>query len=327
MSRMMLKMKEQFMRIRIFSEFDYDELAAIERYFTLKRYKKGDVVIEQNSIKKELFIIIEGKIVSTMVLPETIEKKQKEYGPGDFFGEMSLLGERPSFDTFVAEKDSHLFTLQEKELELLIEKSPVIAVKFITQLLTLIIQRLRDSSKFLADVVQWGEDASRRSITDNLTGIYNRTFLEDALVNFFNTSKSNNKNLSLIMLDIDNFRKTNDILGDEAGNNIILDSVKLINDIISKHGIMARYGGDEFSILLPEANLESALKIAEDIRMTIEKHDFSKYLQGKDIPITTSIGVSSFPETATDFNTFKDKADKSLLKAKDSGRNRVVSLE
>ncbi len=327
MSKMILKMKEQFMRINIFSEFDYDELAAIERYFTLMRFKKGDTIIEQNSIKKVLFIIIEGKIVSTMVLPETIEKKRKEYGPGDFFGEMSLLGERPSFDTFVAEKDSHIITIKEEELELLIEKSPVIAVKFISQLLTLIIQRLRDSSKFLADVVQWGEDASRRAITDNLTGIYNRAFLEDALVNFFKISKSNNKNLSLIMLDIDNFRETNEIIGDEAGNKVILDSVKLINNIISKHGIIARYGGDEFSILLPEADLEKASKIAEEIRRTIEKHDFSEYLQGRNLPITTSIGICSFPETAKDLQTFKDKADQSLLKAKDLGRNRVVSLE
>ncbi len=324
---MILKMKDQFKKIYIFSEFDNDELAIIERYFTLKRYKKGDIIIEQNCVKKELFIIIEGKIVSAMIRPGSIEGRHKEHEPGDFFGEMSLLGERASFDSYSADKDSHLLTIQEKELIELIENNSVIAVKFISKLLSLIIQRLSDSSKFLADVVQWGEDASRRVITDTLTGIYNRAFLEDALDNFFKISKNNKKSLSLIMLDIDNFREINEVVGHEAGNNLILESVGLINNIVSSQGIMARYGGDEFSILLPEANLKKAKKIAEKICSTVEKHDFSKHFKGEKISITTSVGISSFPETATELNTFKERADSSLLRAKELGRNRVVCLK
>ena len=90
---------------------------------------------------------------------------------------------------------------------------------------------------------------------------------------------------------------------------------------------MARYGGDEFSILLPETDLNTAVEIAEQIRESVENFDFSKHLGGHDIAITTSIGVSSFPDTALDLASFKQKADESLYKAKESGRNVVRCVE
>ncbi len=320
-------MIEQINKINIFSELNDNEMQIIEKYFSLKTYEKGETLIAQDDIRKELFIVLNGKIVSTLKIPGSIDRKHGEYCTGDFFGEMSLFGNKPSFDTFYAAEKSHLLTFQEKELIELIEKNSDIAVKFIYKILNLTIQRFRESSKFLSDVVQWGESASRRVITDELTGVYNRAFLEDALENFFNISMSNNKPLSLFMLDIDNFGLINDSLGHDAGNKIIFESINLIKKIISKHGIIARYGGDEFSILLPEADLEKAMSIAEQIRRDIDSHDFTEHLMGEDIAVSISIGVSSFPDTATDLTSFKEKADASLYQAKELGRNRVACVE
>jgi diguanylate cyclase len=129
------------------------------------------------------------------------------------------------------------------------------------------------------------------------------------------------------MLDIDNFRKINEDLGLEAGNRILQELVDLIQKITSKHGIIAHYGGDEFSILLPETDLARAKIIAEQIRSDVEKYDFSKHLAGKIIPVTASIGISSFPDTAVDLETFKQKADEALYKAKELGRNRVEWID
>ena len=129
------------------------------------------------------------------------------------------------------------------------------------------------------------------------------------------------------MLDTDNFRLINELIGHDAGNGVIIEFAGIIKRIISKHGIMARYGGDEFSILLPETDLKSAIEIAEQIRESVENFNFSKHLGEHNIAITTSIGVSSFPETAINLPTFKQKADESLYKAKESGRNRVECVE
>ncbi len=130
-------------------------------------------------------------------------------------------------------------------------------------------ERFRSSSRFFSDVVQWGENASRRVITDELTGIYNRAFLDDALESFFEISRNNNKPLALFMLDIDNFRTINSGLGREAADGIIKEFVDIITGVMSRHGIIARYGGDEFTILLPEAGLAKATDIAEQIRRSV----------------------------------------------------------
>jgi diguanylate cyclase (GGDEF)-like protein len=129
------------------------------------------------------------------------------------------------------------------------------------------------------------------------------------------------------MLDTDNFRKINELIGHEAGNSVIIEFAGIIRRIISKHGIMARYGGDEFSILLPETNLNTAVEIAEQIRESVENFDFSKHLGGHDVVITTSIGISSYPDTAADLLSFKQKADDSLYKAKESGKNCIRCIE
>lgn len=320
-------MKEQLKNLHIFKSFENDELALIEKYFSYRNFKKNEIISAQNNGSKELHIVLDGKIVSTLNLPGNINRKRDEYGSGDFFREVSLFGSKLSFETFYAAEDSDLLVISEKNILELIENSSNIAIKFISQLLSMTIHQLRTSSKFLADVVQWGESASRRVITDELTGLYNRAFLDDALENFFYISKSNNKPLSFLMLDLDNFRDINENYGHETGNNILSELVNLIKNIISRHGIIGRYGGDEYSILLPETDLKNALIIGEQIRKNVENHDFSGHFRGKNITLTISIGISSFPDTATELAVFKEKADASLYEAKKTGRNKVAYID
>jgi diguanylate cyclase (GGDEF)-like protein len=320
-------MKENLKNLPVFNSFNNDEVSAIEKYFSYRNYKKDEIIAVLDDNEKELLIVLNGKIVSTLNLPGNITRKRDEYESGSFFGEMSLFGYKVRFDTFYAAEESSLAVISEKNMIELIENESDIAMKFISQLLSMTINHLRNSSKFLADVVQWGENASRRVITDELTGLYNRAFLDDALENFFYISKSNNKPLSFLMLDLDNFRNINENFGHETGNKILFELVNLIKNKVSRHGIIARYGGDEYSILLPETNLKSAITIADQIRKDVEAHDFSKHLNGKEGKFTISIGISSFPDTATELAAFKEKADASLYLAKKTGRNKVAYVD
>ncbi len=313
--------------MKIFSGYDNAELAALEKFFRVRKYKAGEPVINPDEIRKELYIVLSGKIMSTLKLPGSIDRKHTEFTQGDVFGELAIFGNKPGFDSYTSTEDSELLVIEEKDFLELIETAPERSIKLISQLLSHTIMQFRKSSRFLADVVEWGEKASRRVITDELTGLYNRAFLDDAIENFFYISQSNNKPVSFFMLDTDNFRKINELIGHDAGNGVIIEFAGIIRRIISKHGIMARYGGDEFSILLPETDLNTAVEIAEQIRESVENFDFSRHLGGHDIRITTSIGVSSFPDTAQDLATFKQKADESLYKAKESGRNAVRCVE
>src|SRR5208337_1011041 len=215
-------MKELLKQLDIFSSFDNEELARMEKFFVLKSYKQNEIIVTHTEIKKSLFIVVNGKIVSTLELPDGMERNHGRYSAGDFFGVISVFGNKPPVADYTAAEKSELLIIQEKGLLDLVENESAVAIKFISRLLNTTIKQLRQSSKFLADVVLWGEDASRRVITDELTGIYNREFLDDALENFFNISKNNNKPLSLLMLDIDSYREINEALGHEIGNKIIL---------------------------------------------------------------------------------------------------------
>ncbi len=320
-------MVEILNKLEMFSGYENSELEILGKYFKIKKFNADEPVIMPGEIRKELYIVLSGIIFSTLKIPGSIDRKHVEYNPGDAFGELSMFGNKPVFDSYTSLNASELLVITENDFLELIEAVPGHSIKLISKLLSHTITEFRKSSRFLADVVEWGEKASRRVITDELTGLYNRAFLDDALENFFYISQSNNKPLSFLMLDTDNFRKINELIGHDAGNGVIIEFAGIIKRVISKHGIMARYGGDEFSILLPETDLKSALDIAEQIRESVETFNFSKHLGQHRIEITTSIGVSSFPETALDLPAFKQKADESLYKAKDSGRNRVECVK
>lgn len=321
------RMIEKLKQLDLFSGYGEHELEILSNYFKLKKFGAGEAVIKAGETGNKLYIIFSGKIFSTLKIPGSIDRKHVEYGMGDAFGELSVFGNKPEVDNYSASENSMLIVIEDTQFQGLIDTEPECSIKLISKLLSHTIMQFRKSSRFLADVVEWGEKASRRVITDELTGLYNRAFLDDALENFFYISQSNNKPVSFLMLDTDNFRKINELIGHDAANGVIIEFAGIIKRIISKHGIMARYGGDEFSILLPETDLNTAMEIAEQIRNSVEIFDFSKHLCGQDIPITTSIGISSFPDTAADLVSFKQKADESLYKAKESGKNCVRCIK
>ena len=135
-------------------------------------------------------------------------------------------------------------------------------------------------------------------------------------------TKKNDKPLSVIMVDLDFFREINDNYGHETGDRMIMAVVNTYNQILRETDILARYGGDEFTILLPETDLAAAEQIAEKVRQEIEALDILKEFNGPIKNVTLSQGVASFPESAEDLKTLKENADQALYRAKESGRNR-----
>ena len=164
------------------------------------------------------------------------------------------------------------------------------------------------------------------SITDKLTGCYNRTYMDEYLNKEIIRATRYHRPISLVMTDIDHFKRINDGYGHQAGDLILKNFVTWIKESLRKDvDWIARYGGEEFLIVLPETGLESAMGSAERLREAVSEN-VTPY-EGKDIRITASFGVVGFKPSAED-KTFPhesiiDKADKSLYQAKKEGRNRV----
>ena len=158
---------------------------------------------------------------------------------------------------------------------------------------------------------------------DALTGIYDRRFLESRLQDECDRHRRNSRQLSLIMIDIDFFKKVNDTYGHQCGDMVLQSVAAKAASVIRSTDFIARYGGEEFCCLLPETDADAAETVAEHIRTHIEEMENS--FENNSVKVTISLGISGFVAEDTP-DTFLKRADDALYQAKHSGRNRFIRL-
>jgi two-component system cell cycle response regulator len=167
------------------------------------------------------------------------------------------------------------------------------------------------------------DEIYRLTTVDGLTQVSNRRYFEDTLDRELSRCRRYQRSLSLVMVDIDHFKKINDTWGHLAGDAVLKDVATTIRGRIRREDVIARYGGEEFALLLPEIDLKGAVAMAEKVRKLVEKHHFS--FDSEDIPVTVSCGVASLAKKNETASALVKRADEKLYQAKDKGRNRVCS--
>ncbi len=160
------------------------------------------------------------------------------------------------------------------------------------------------------------------TIVDGLTQINNKRYFLEFIEREMARCQRYGRALSLMMFDIDHFKKVNDTHGHLAGDHVLKEVAAVIKARIRKEECFARYGGEEFAVVMPEAPAENALLLAEKLRALVEKTKI--VFEGKHIPITISGGVAQLDGEMTSPVGFIHAADERLYKAKESGRNRIV---
>jgi diguanylate cyclase (GGDEF)-like protein/PAS domain S-box-containing protein len=160
----------------------------------------------------------------------------------------------------------------------------------------------------------------KKATIDSLTGIYNRMKFEEIMDEEIERISVNGKDLSILLLDIDYFKAINDTYGHQAGDTVLKELSSLISENIKTSDILARWGGEEFVIILPGTNVDGAFQFAEKLRKIIKHNHFTDI--GK---MTASFGVGQLGEYETKSTLF-EKVDKALYIAKNNGRNRVEKL-
>jgi len=156
---------------------------------------------------------------------------------------------------------------------------------------------------------------------DGLTQVFNRKHWEECLASEFSRARRHQQDVALVMLDLDNFKLLNDTYGHQGGDAVLIETAKTVNKLLRIGDVFGRYGGEEFSIILPSTNIEGAEEVAERIRHAIAEHTI--HFQGKEISITTSIGVAVIDSKDERYEDLIRHADLALYKAKTGGRNRV----
>ena len=158
--------------------------------------------------------------------------------------------------------------------------------------------------------------------TDGLTKCYNKSYFNQSLENEIKKCKVTGMPLTLIIFDLDHFKKLNDNFGHDAGDFVLKEMANIIRSNGVRQGdIFARYGGEEFCVLLPNTNLKQGFEIAERLRKLVETNEF--IYDAKKLPVTASVGVADYrPGVNTGTDLFK-RADSAVYKSKDGGRNQV----
>lgn len=159
---------------------------------------------------------------------------------------------------------------------------------------------------------------------DGLTGIANRRFFETRLADEFLRWQRYGGELSMLLFDLDHFKRINDEFGHMAGDTVLRSMAQRVSGVVRKQDVFGRFGGEEFALLLPCTPLDDALYVAEKIRRTIGDEPIE--VQGVIVPVTASVGAATARTGAPDYEGMINEADAALYTAKRQGRNRSVAL-
>jgi diguanylate cyclase (GGDEF)-like protein len=311
-------------RAGVFSLLEDGELEEVSGRLRAISLSAGEVLFREGDAGHDLYVLKDGRVAISIRLPDGADHEITQFVSGDFFGEMSIFDNAPRSATCRALEPAVLFGLSKKAFSDLIEDRPAIAIKLMYRMLNVTTQRLRNTSELVTDMVLWGQEARKRAVTDELTGAYNRRFLEDSMGNYVAEAEEKGEPLSLVMADLDNFRRINERYGTAKADEAIKEAVRVFRENLRQGDVVARFGGDEFVVVMPGTGTEAAVELAEAVRRGVSRLRIPAGPGGPVLEVSASLGVAGFPGDARDVKTLRACADAALYRAKEQGRDRVV---
>jgi diguanylate cyclase (GGDEF)-like protein len=166
--------------------------------------------------------------------------------------------------------------------------------------------------------------AEELSVTDDLTSLYNSRYLNQVLRRESKRASRSGRPLSLLFLDLDGFKSVNDRHGHLCGSRALVEAASVIRRCARETDVPARFGGDEFALVLPDTGSEGAVAVGERVRERISAYSFLKASDGLDIHLTASVGVATLPDVATSAEELIKAADTAMYRVKAQGKNGVL---
>ena len=303
------------------------ELETVSAFFTPRSIMDGEVVFSEGDAGEEMFIILSGNGEAWVKQADGTQRRMFQLGPGDFFGEMSIIANESRSATLVASGDMELLSIHATDFYRIIFEFPMIGVKILKVIRKVQNVWFEQVSRHLGDIMRWGEAARRRAVSDELTGLYNRRFLDESANIHFERGLGL-RSLSFMMMDLDRIHEINSIHGTRSGDLVLIAAADVLRGATRAGDICVRLAGDEFAILLPGTEIEEAMGIAEKIRQNMVMQKIivtqSPNSDGQvEINVCVSIGIASAPFHADCWEGLQSAADSALRRSKEMGRNRV----
>jgi len=305
-------------RLQLFRNVEMENSALLEllsqcNYRTLA---KDEIILSTEAENHYLYILLKGRLVIQLAAHEDIPLATVE--PGECVGEMSIIDSRVPSAQVRASEETQVLVIEQDILWRMVSVSHEIA----RNLLYIMSERVRYSNLVIADSLEMQRKYQRFASTDALTGLHNRGWLDDAFDREIQRSERDELPLALIMIDVDDFKNYNDDFGHLAGDQVLITVANAIRSPLRPNDLVARFGGEEFAVLLPETSVKNAKIIAERLRKRVSKADTGK-LDSRQLPaVTISLGVAG-RQPGYSLDMMIAAADVAMYHAKRNGKNRV----
>lgn len=318
---MLLKASTLLGRLQLFRNVEIDSLSECISRCTFREMKKGVLLLSPEEENTNVYLMISGRMEVFLDLDEVTPLTLVE--PGECVGEMSIIeGKNPSAYVITSES-SQIMEIPQEVLWEMINTSHQVT----RNMLHIMSLRVRFSNVVIADSLGTQKECMRHATIDALTGLHNRRWMDSMFEQEFIHAKRESHALSLMMLDIDHFKKYNDEYGHISGDRVLSSVADVLRGGLRPNDMIARFGGEEFAIMLPETDLQTAIELANALRKRVEKA-IVKNDSGDVLPqVTISIGISAIGEIGRESEDTLIEliaaSDEALYRAKKDGRNCV----
>ncbi len=302
--------------LELFQGVDADDVQELLQSCDRRDLEEGELLLSPGAKNEHVFIVLSGSVNVHVGSTEAPVLATMEVGA--CVGEMSIIEDRDPSAFVVAVEPTHLLVIHQSVLWDMVNASH----EFAKNLLVVLSERVRSHNRVIADSYGELRKFERHATTDALTGLSNRHTMEEAFMREIHRCEQDEQPISLVMVDIDNFKVFNDQFGHIAGDRALSAVASILQHQFRPRDVIVRYGGDEFAVLLPEVDEPLALSIADRVRQAVsgETGDGSDSLI--QIPIRISMGIAEL-NTGGDLSVLIRAADAALYRAKNAGRNTV----
>lgn len=279
---------------------------------------RGTTLLSPDRPNNCLFLVLSGEL--QVLIGVSGSAASISVVPGECVGEMSVIDGGRVSAPVVAARDTELLIIDLDTFWSLTDRHPTIA----RSLLGIMAERMRKTNSALADSIKLQQTYEHWVHIDPLTGAFNRRWLDEMLTRYIERARGDNQPFVLALFDLDHFKKYNDRCGHLAGDDALRSTARAVQRCVRPADQLARFGGEEFCLLLPDTDLAAAQPTAGRVLSTVAGNKIEA-ANGKALPtVTISLGLAALRPDDTP-NHLLDAADQALYRAKRGGRNRVAT--
>jgi len=302
--------------LELFKHVHPDDVHELLQRCDRKDVAAGEQLLSPGAKNEYVFIVLSGSLNVHVGSIETPSLATMEVGA--CVGEMSIIEDRDPSAYVIAAEDSHLLLIHKTTLWEMVDASH----DFAKNLLVVLSERVRSHNRVIADSFGEMKKFEHHAKTDALTSLANRHAMQQLFPATIKLFVEKGEPVSMVMIDVDEFKKFNDMFGHIAGDRALSAVSQILKSQFRPRDLLVRYGGDEFAVLLPGATQAQALKIADRARQAVSGTTGDSNDSLIQIPVKISMGVAELAANG-DLESLIRAADAALYRAKHAGRNTV----